>query len=76
MYWRCRRTRERRGVGHKKTGPTWNPVLKPLLEEGLEPSRLTAPEPKSGVSANFTTRAEKSNMYVASLDHDVNSAGW
>ena len=28
-----------------------------VLGEGLEPSRLTAPEPKSGVSANFTTRA-------------------
>lgn len=31
-----------------------------LLGEGLEPSRPKAPEPKSGVSANFTTRAEKS----------------
>ena len=29
-----------------------------VLGEGLEPSRLAAPEPKSGVSANFTTRAE------------------
>ena len=29
-----------------------------ILGEGLEPSRLTAPEPKSGVSANFTTRAK------------------
>ena len=29
-----------------------------VLGEGLEPSRLTAPEPKSGVSANFTTRAK------------------
>ena len=28
-----------------------------VLGEGLEPSHLTAPEPKSGVSANFTTRA-------------------
>ena len=25
--------------------------------EGLEPPRLAAPEPKSGVSANFTTPA-------------------
>jgi hypothetical protein len=25
--------------------------------EGLEPPHLTAPDPKSGVSANFTTRA-------------------
>ena len=34
-----------------------DPALK-VLGEGLEPSRLTAPEPKSGVSANFTTRAD------------------
>jgi hypothetical protein len=26
--------------------------------EGLEPPHLTAPDPKSGVSANFTTRAQ------------------
>ncbi len=25
--------------------------------KGLEPSRLAAPDPKSGVSANFTTSA-------------------
>ena len=25
--------------------------------EGLEPTNLTAPDPKSGVSANFTTPA-------------------
>ena len=37
-----------------------------VLGEGLEPSRLAAPEPKSGVSANFTTRAEK--PYRFSLD--------
>ena len=30
-----------------------------VLGEGLEPSRLAAPEPKSGVSANFTTRARE-----------------
>ena len=34
----------------------YNPLIL-VLGEGLEPSRLAAPEPKSGVSANFTTRA-------------------
>ena len=39
-----------------------------LLGEGLEPSRPKAPEPKSGVSANFTTRAEKKALkYVCDL---------
>ena len=48
----------------------------PLLGEGLEPSRLTAPEPKSGVSANFTTRA-KGKLEVKSLFNlTVNSVGW
>ncbi len=28
---------------------------------GLEPPRLTAPDPKSGVSANFTTSAYKND---------------
>ena len=36
-----------------------------VLGEGLEPSRLTAPEPKSGVSANFTTRAFKDRTVSA-----------
>ncbi len=27
--------------------------------EGLEPPRLAAPDPKSGVSANFTTSAKR-----------------
>lgn len=27
--------------------------------KGLEPSRIFAPDPKSGVSANFTTSAKK-----------------
>jgi hypothetical protein len=43
-----------------------------VLGEGLEPSRLTAPEPKSGVSANFTTRA-KQNMCMIFEEHAVNS---
>ena len=30
-----------------------------VLEKGLEPIRLSASEPKSDVSANFTTRAKK-----------------
>ena len=29
--------------------------------KGLEPSRREAPDPKSGVSANFTTSAKKYN---------------
>lgn len=33
-------------------------ILKCVLRaEGLEPPRLTAPEPKSGASANFATPA-------------------
>ena len=43
-------------VSTKKQAP-FGPCFK-VLGEGLEPSRLTAPEPKSGVSANFTTRAK------------------
>ena len=27
--------------------------------KGLEPSRIAAPDPKSGVSANFTTSAKR-----------------
>ena len=27
--------------------------------KGLEPSRIAAPDPKSGVSANFTTSAKQ-----------------
>lgn len=52
------------------------PIKFMVLGEGLEPSRLTAPEPKSGVSANFTTRA-KGKLEVKSLfDLTVNSVGW
>lgn len=32
---------------------------KMVRAEGLEPPHLTAPDPKSGVSANFTTRASE-----------------
>ncbi len=31
---------------------------------GLEPTHLTAPDPKSGVSANFTTWAKIHNQYI------------
>jgi hypothetical protein len=31
--------------------------------KGLEPSRRKAPDPKSGVSANSTTRAKKTDPY-------------
>ncbi len=33
-----------------------------VREKGLEPPRLAAPEPKSGVSANFTTRAAEERL--------------
>ena len=33
--------------------------------KGLEPSRIAAPDPKSGVSANFTTSAfKKAKFYI------------
>ena len=47
-----------------------------VLGEGLEPSRLTAPEPKSGVSANFTTRADGKSYVCSVREQDVNSVGW
>lgn len=34
-----------------------------VRQKGLEPSRLAAPEPKSGVSTNFTTGAAKGEHY-------------
>ena len=35
-------------------------ILKILvLEKGLEPLNLAAPDPKSGVFANFTTQAQQ-----------------
>ncbi len=33
-----------------------------MPRKGLEPSHLAAPEPKSGVSTNFTTWAEGNNV--------------
>ena|GEM_PF-1189625 len=33
-------------------------------EEGVEPSRLTAPDPKSGVSTNSTTRAMTLSLFL------------
>ena len=44
-------------IASTKKTVSFDTVFK-ILGEGLEPSRLTAPEPKSGVSANFTTRAK------------------
>ena len=32
--------------------------------KGLEPSRIAAPDPKSGVSANFTTSAFKKQNFT------------
>ncbi len=34
-----------------------------VRKKGLEPSRIAAPDPKSGVSANFTTSAIKPLFY-------------
>lgn len=34
-------------------------ILYVVRAEGLEPPRLASPEPKSGVSANFTTPAKE-----------------
>ena len=36
--------------------------------EGLEPPRLAAPEPKSGVSTNFTTSATKRRTRYEAAD--------
>jgi hypothetical protein len=33
-----------------------------VRKEGLEPTRLSAPEPKSGASTNFATFAETSRL--------------
>jgi hypothetical protein len=35
--------------------------------EGLEPTHLAAPDPKSGVSTNFTTSAKKNVFRAAKL---------
>ena len=47
---------------------------KPLISQrlfvrviGLEPTHLAAPDPKSGVSTNFTTPAGILKQYLASL---------
>ncbi len=34
-------------------------------ETGLEPAHLSAPDPKSGVSANSTTRAEITKIFAS-----------
>ena len=49
--------RQSRG-GHQMKKPTRRSVFDLVPDEGLEPPRLTAPDPKSGVSANFTSRAQ------------------
>ena len=38
--------------------------------KGLEPSRIAAPDPKSGVSANFTTSAK--GLLVPKTRHNAN----
>ena len=40
--------------------------------EGLEPPRLSPPEPKSGVSTNFTTAAVEFLLYKAGLRRKAN----
>ena len=35
----------------------WNEMREKVRMEGLEPARREAPDPKSGVSTNFTTSA-------------------
>lgn len=44
-----------------------------VREEGLEPPCLAAPEPKSGVSANFTTRARNAGLQLKRRMDDVPS---
>jgi hypothetical protein len=55
----------------QKKAPTWSRFK--VLGEGLEPSRLAAPEPKSGVSANFTTRALSEGAICSALKSLVNN---
>ena len=40
--------------------------------EGLEPPRLSPPEPKSGVSTNFTTAAADTLLYKAECGRKTN----
>lgn len=51
-----------RGIG--KTGPTRKGLIERrkghlVRMKGLEPSRISTPEPKSGASTNFATSARK-----------------
>ena len=44
--------------------------LKMVRMEGLEPPRLSAPEPKSGVSTNSTTSAKKQHYKLKKSKED------
>ena len=47
--------------------------------EGLEPPRLSAPEPKSGVSTNSTTSAKGSIISLQNsnvLNHSIDSSNF
>ncbi len=44
--------------------------------EGLEPPRLATPEPKSGVSTNFTTAAARDADYIAGLNPKGQPLSW
>jgi len=52
-------------------------VLKIVRAKGLEPSHLAAPDPKSGVSTNFTTpatsflRAAKLGLFLLSKNKKI-----
>ncbi len=41
----------------------WFAAACSVRAEGLEPPCLAAPDPKSGMSANFTTPASKSSFF-------------
>jgi hypothetical protein len=45
-----------------------------VLGAGLEPAHLTAPEPKSGVSANSTTRARGEEVFSENWHVNSNCA--
>ena len=44
------------GVAFRADGPN-ETLLRVVRETGLEPARLSTPDPKSGASANSATRA-------------------
>ncbi len=53
--------------GRDCTIPRLLSQVKKVLEEGLEPTHLSVPDPKSGASANFAIRA--TIQIIAELGH-------